>query len=384
MTVKNNNVIVRKHSLLDSSSKLEHLHTFRNMPVSNGCTTNSKSDDIVMDQIWDICKNTGLVQLRELAPLDLVYKFPHNDGVGNTWENHDLELCNFIDEMNLKKVFEIGAGSGRLGKLYLSKNTTNHWTALEPNHSYDEIVMPNLVHLREWFDLNYKIDKHYDAIIHSHVLEHSYDPTSFLKSIYEQIDNDTLHIFSIPNLLYFIKKKFTNGLNFEHTVFLTEKIVDNILNTVGFEIVKKHYYHEFPCIFYVTKKSEPKEVTYSKSIYQENKKVFLDYVDGQFEDIKKLNDKISKFDGEIFLFGGHIWAHYLIFNGLRVDKISCLLDNSKMKQGKRLYGTSLKVKSPKILKGRENVAVIVKAAQHSREIKDDIYNNINNKVIFWD
>jgi len=384
MTVKNNNVIVRKHSLLDSSSKLEHLHTFRNMPVSNGCTTNSKSDDIVMDQIWDICKNTGLVQLRELAPLDLVYKFPHNDGVGNTWENHDLELCNFIDEMNLKKVFEIGAGNGRLGKLYLSKNTTNHWTALEPNHSYDEIVMPNLVHLREWFDLNYKIDKHYDAIIHSHVLEHSYDPTSFLKSIYEQIDNDTLHIFSIPNLLYFIKKKFTNGLNFEHTVFLTEKIVDNILNTVGFEIVKKHYYHEFPCIFYVTKKSEPKEVTYSKSIYQENKKVFLDYVDGQFEDIKKLNDKISKFDGEIFLFGGHIWAHYLIFNGLRVDKISCLLDNSKMKQGKRLYGTSLKVKSPKILKGRENVAVIVKAAQHSREIKDDIYNNINNKVIFWD
>ena len=384
MTFKNNNVIVRKESLLDSSSKLEHLHTFRNMPVSNGCTTNSKSDDIVMDQIWDICKNTGLVQLRELAPLDLVYKFPHNDGVGNTWENHDLELCNFIDEMNLKKVFEIGAGSGRLGKLYLSKNTTNHWTALEPNHSYDEIVMPNLVHLREWFDLNYKIDKHYDAIIHSHVLEHSYDPTSFLKSIYEQIDNDTLHIFSIPNLLYFIKKKFTNGLNFEHTVFLTEKIVDNILNTVGFEIVKKHYYHEFPCIFYVTKKSEPKEVTYSKSIYQENKKVFLDYVDGQFEDIKKLNDKISKFDGEIFLFGGHIWAHYLIFNGLRVDKISCLLDNSKMKQGKRLYGTSLKVKSPKILKGRENVAVIVKAAQHSREIKDDIYNNINNKVIFWD
>ena len=384
MTVKNNNVIVRKHSLLDSSSKLEHLHTFRNMPVSNGCTTNSKSDDIVMNQIWDICKNTGLVQLRELAPLDLVYKFPHNDGVGNTWENHDLELCNFIDEMNLKKVFEIGAGNGRLGKLYLSKNTTNHWTALEPNHSYDEIVMPNLVHLREWFDLNYKIDKHYDAIIHSHVLEHSYDPTSFLKSIYEQIDNDTLHIFSIPNLLYFIKKKFTNGLNFEHTVFLTEKIVDNILNTVGFEIVKKHYYHEFPCIFYVTKKSEPKEVTYSKSIYQENKKVFLDYVDGQFEDIKKLNDKISKFDGEIFLFGGHIWAHYLIFNGLRVDKISCLLDNSKMKQGKRLYGTSLKVKSPKILKGRENVAVIVKAAQYSREIKDDIYNNINNKVIFWD
>ena len=66
MTVKNNNVIVRKNSLLDNSSKLEHLHTFRNMPVSNGCTANSKSDDIVMDQIWDICKNTGLVHYENL------------------------------------------------------------------------------------------------------------------------------------------------------------------------------------------------------------------------------------------------------------------------------------------------------------------------------
>ena len=384
MTVKNNNVIVRKHSLLDSSSKLEHLHTFRNMPVSNGCTTNSKSDDIVMDQIWDICKNTGLVQLRELAPLDLVYKFPHNDGVGNTWENHDLELCNFIDEMNLKKVFEIGAGNGRLGKLYLSKNTTNHWTALEPNHSYDEIVMPNLVHLREWFDLNYKIDKHYDAIIHSHVLEHSYDPISFLKTIHDQIDNDTLHIFSIPNLFHWVQNKFTNALHFEHTVFLTEELVDNILKTIGFEILKKHYHDELPCIFYVTKKSEPKKVTYSKSIYQENKKVFLDYVAGQLDDVKKLNTKISKFDGEIFLFGGHIWTQFLISNGLNMSKIKCILDNSPMKQGKRLYGTSLKVKSPKILKGRERVAVIVMVAQYSKEIKDDIYNNINNKVIFWD
>ena len=110
----------------------------------------------------------------------------------------------------------------------------------------------------------------------------------------------------------------------------------------------------------------------------------MDYVDGQLDDVKKLNSEISKFDGEIFLFGGHIWSQFLISNGLDMSKIKCILDNSPMKQGKRLYGTSLKVKSPKILKGRENVAVIVKAAQYSKEIKDDIYNNINNKVIFWD
>ena len=376
--------IVRKESLLDSSSTLEQLHTFRNMPASMACTTQPKSDDILMNQIWDICQNTGLIQLRKIFPLELVYKFPHNDGVGNVWRNHDLELSKFIEEMSPKSTFEIGAGSGRLGKLYLSKNTNNHWTALEPNHVYDEVVMPNYVHLREWFDSKYVIDKKYDAVIHSHVLEHSYDPISFLKTIYNQIENDTLHIFSIPNLFHFVENKFTNGLNFEHTVFLTEELVDNILGSIGFEIIKKQYHDELPCIFYATKKSERKDVTYSHSIYQKNKKVFLDYVDGQLADVKELNEKIDKFKGEIFLFGGHIWSQFLISNGLNISKIKCILDNSPMKQGKRLYGTSLKVKSPKILEGRKNVAVVLKAAQYSKEIKDDIYNNINDEVIFWD
>ena len=80
-----------------------------------------------------------------------------NDGVGNVWKNHDVELSNFIEEMSPKTTFEIGSGSGRLGKLYLSKNINNSWTALEPNHVYDEVIMPNFIHLREWFDSKYNI-----------------------------------------------------------------------------------------------------------------------------------------------------------------------------------------------------------------------------------
>ena len=59
--------------------------------------------------------------------------------------------------MSPKTTFEIGSGSGRLGKLYLSKNINNSWTALEPNHVYDEVIMPNFIHLREWFDSKYNI-----------------------------------------------------------------------------------------------------------------------------------------------------------------------------------------------------------------------------------
>ena len=75
---------------------------------------------------------------------------------------------------------------------------------------------------------------------------------------------------------------------------------------------------------------------------------------------------------------------FKLYNGLNIDKISCILDNSKMKQGHRLYGTSFNTESPKILKGRKNIAVILRAAQYNEEIKKDIFENINDRVVFWE
>ena len=376
--------IIRDTSILDLNSELEHLHTFENVPASMACTSQDSSKDVTMNQVWEICKDTGLVQLRELFPLDIVYKFPHNDGVGKVWENHDKALSEFIESLEVKTALEIGAGKGRLGKLCLSKSKDNHWTALEPNHSYDEVVMDNFVHLREWFDDNYVINNRYDAIVHSHVLEHTYNPISFLKTIHQQIDDDTLHIFSIPNLYHYIKNKFTNALNFEHTIFLTEDILYTLLNQIGFETIKKHYHEELPCIFYACKKTKPKKVNYSKSIYDRNKKVFLEFVNYYKNEVEELNKKIDNFDGEIYLFGAHIFSQFLIFNGLNTDRINCILDNSPMKRGNRLYGTSFNVDSPKIVKDKDNVAVILKTASYNNEIKNDILCNINSNVTFWE
>ncbi len=378
------NTIIRDTSILDSNSELEHLHTFKNVPASMACTSQDSNKDVMMNQSWDICKNTGVVQLRELFPLDVVYEFPHNDGIGKVWENHDIALSDFIETTNVKKVLEIGAGAGRLGKLFLSKSVNNHWTALEPNHTYEEVVMDNFVHLREWFDNNYIIRDNYDVVVHSHVFEHTYEPVNFLKTIHRQISDDTLHIFSIPNLYYYIENKFTNALNFEHTAFLTEEIIDTLLSQVGFDIVNKHYHKELPCIFYACSKTQPSGMYYSNTIYEKNKKVFLDFVNYYRAEVDELNRKIDSFDGDVYLFGAHIFSQFLIFNGLNTNRIKLILDNSEMKQGNRLYGTDFIVESPKILKDFDDVAVILKTATYNKEIKDDILNNINDKVIFWE
>ena len=81
----------------------------------------------------------------------------------------------------------------------------------------------------------------------------------------------------------------------------------------------------------------------------------------------------------MFLFGAHVFAQYLIESGLNIDRIVCLLDNDINKQGKRLYGTSMIVESPKMLAGIDNPIVILKAGVYNKEVSDDILENIKSK-----
>ena len=73
---------------------------------------------------------------------------------------------------------------------------------------------------------------------------------------------------------------------------------------------------------------------------------------------------------------------YLLEMGLNTNKIVCLLDNDPKKQGRRLYGTKLKVASPKVLAEVKDPIVILKAGVYNDEIKKDILENINKSTEF--
>ena len=173
-------------------------------------------------------------------------------------------------------------------------------------------------------------------------------------------------------------------MNIYNSGFSVIDILDNLLTESGFSIVKKNYHNGLPCIFYACKKDKPSSVVWDKSLYEKNKKVFLNFVDFHRRDVDKINYQIDNFDGDIFLFGAHIFSQFLIFNGLKSERIKFILDNSKMKQNNRLYVTDFLVKSPKVLKDVENPAVILKAGIYNEEIKSDVIKNINKNVKFWE
>lgn len=67
-----------------------------------------------------------------------------------------------------------------------------------------------------------------------------------------------------------LENKWTNTLNFEHTILLTENVVEHLLATHGFKIQEKQYFAEHS-IFYNTKYD--KTAHHKKTLPNEYKKI---------------------------------------------------------------------------------------------------------------
>jgi len=194
------------------------------------------------------------------------------------------------------------------------------------------------------------------------------------------MSDDAYHAFSIPNLYHWLKNKYTNCLNFEHTIFLTEHIVDALLNNAGFTIIKKSNYKSHS-IFYLCKKQKC-EFKKIPNNYNEYKSLFIDYINYNLDIVSNINFNIKNTQTPVYLFGAHIFSQALLTFGLDSEKILAIIDNSKLKYKKRLYGTTFVVDSPDILKSEESPLVILKAGVYTEEIKAGILNNINPSTTF--
>lgn len=368
----------RKKSVITGKKNLEHLVTLPHYPVFIACTNEAETQDLFSDMSFSICKDTGVIQLDELIPPEILYSQYHSEALGALWTEHHERFVEFFSKFSPKNILEIGGSNASIAEQYLKREPKAHWTIIEPNPTKSN--HPRIKVISEFFDSTTRIKGKKDAVIHSHTLEHMYDPGAFLKSIYNLLEDGALHIFSVPNLYQYLKRGYSNCINFEHSIFLTEYFINYLLAKNGFEVLKKHYFYEHS-IFYATRKTD-KALKYKEpSKYRENKKMFLDYIKDNNAVVGDINEKILKAEGSVYLFGAHVFSQMLINLGLNTKKIRFILDNSKIKQGKRLYGTDLRVRAPEFLKGEEKPVVILRVGAYKEEIQKQI-RKINKSTIF--
>lgn len=386
------NLLIRDRDVFSGEKDLESLYTIKNFPVYMGVTDSGLSEDLFVDMEWGISRGSGMLQLLKLVPEDVLYKYSHNGSVGRLWKEHHTEFAEFIHENvenGISNILEIGGGNGILNAVYTQKYNGVEWIIVEPS-SVKPVEQCNAKYIRKaWGAGTVRVEdfSKTECLVHSHVLEHLYDIENFMLQSERLLKEGQKMIFSVPNLKETLRRQYTNALNFEHTYFISEDYVEEILNRHAFRILNKQYFKEDHSIFYAAEKSDMRNSGSSidfEFLYRQNKKVFTEFIENHQKLIFDFNKRIKKEDSNIYLFGAHIFSQYLINFGLDVSKVQCVLDNDAMKQGKRLYGTELMVKSPEILREETKPVVILRTANYAEEIKRDIIKNINPNVVFWE
>jgi hypothetical protein len=376
------NKILRNTDVVLGNNDLEDLYTFKNFPVFMGCTTQDLSNDTLSDMSWKISKESGMIQLNPLLPLDVVYSSEHGSGTtGKAWDEHHEAFAQFVNKYNVKNVLEIGGLHGILAQKYFGLKGEAKWTIIEPNPIVPESVPVTVI--TGFFDNNFTSNEKFDAIVHSHLLEHVYNPDEFMNHQSSFMENGDLLLFTLPNMQVMLENNYTNCINFEHTMYFTEPYIEYFLSKHNFELIEKQYFKKDHSIFYCAKKVSNNIVTELPSnLYELNKSTFQKYIKHHIDDINKINETINKAGVPVYLFGAHVFSQYLISFGLDTSNIVYLLDNDIRKENKRLYGTSLISKSPKILKDISNALVILRAGVYNDEVKNDILTNINPNIKF--
>jgi hypothetical protein len=338
----------------------------------------SDSKDLYSDKTFATCIDCGCVQLKKLIPLDLLYAKSHNAAVGKTWDKHHLEFSEFANKYVHGNVLEIGGGNLKVANFLSKNNKVKKITVFDKNFITDS--KSEKIILKDVFFNVKEVQEHQDVIIHTHLIEHLYNPLEEIQSMSNILKEDGYMMFAAPLIDKMLKHNFTNAMNFEHTYMLSEEMVHNIMSHSNLKIISVKPFSEY-INFYIVKKTS----TENKAPHCDYKKQ-VDIINGFFcfheNEVKKIKSQIDSKKEHTFILGAHIFTQYLLAFGLEESFFANVLDNDPAKQNNRLYGTSLNVKSPKILKDIKSPVVVLKAAMYTEEIKNDILNNINPNTRF--
>lgn len=365
----------RKKCILCGSPKIDEIYKIENMPSFMGVV---ESNNVIIknDMIVGECDQCGLIQNINLLDQDLVYMNNHNtEVVGETWQNHYVELCDFIKKNSVGDIIlEIGDPTAKLAKNI--KDNYKKWIIVEPNTTLESFE--NVEIIKKFFEGEKPTDDNITTIVHSHVLEHIYDPIKFLKDCNKIINDGDVTIFSIPNIKWLLENKAlpTSILHFEHTYYVDDENIELFLNKSGFELNETKNYKNHSIFIKATKNS---------NIYNNNnikrfdlKKSFLEIVQYYNNEIEMINDKLQ--DKEYYLYSAHINSQFMLNYNISKN-IKGLLDKSTSKIDKKLYGYEYEIYNPNIIKNEEIPIVVAShMGVYYEEIKKDILS-INKKTI---
>lgn len=155
-------------------------------------------------------------------------------------------IKNFIinSKINANEVelLEIGVGSGYFAKFFKDIYQSSKYTGIEYDYRLIEVtknLIPD-IDLRQGNAEEFNLQKKYDILVSFQVIEHLYDPESFIINAYNHLKPNGLLIVTTPNLnsiaASLMGKKW-HGYREDHVSLKTSKDWETLIKKNGFSCI---------------------------------------------------------------------------------------------------------------------------------------------------
>ena len=338
-------------------------------PVYLGCTTEDFNTDKFINYKVFTCMNCSLI-CTDGDQFETSYNSVHSEALGPTWERHHLSFSKFIKEHtefnNWGHTLEIGTSTSPIARSLT--DFTKSITYIDPITNPPFSLKDNEEYLSGFFPAVMPKTAP-NVLIASHVLEHIPNTHSFIKSVFDVLPTDGEFFFSIPDFEFWLKSSYYNALSAEHIVYPFRNNLENLCSTLDLSLTTERYQNH--SLFGKITANRPQSsdiLNWAPSLNIQ----LLDTWSNQFLfDSVTLEANSTRYDS-IFICGASHLSQYFILLSRGKIGVTAVLDNSSMKQGKRLYGTDVYVQSFESIIKHASPLIIIPPSPYQGEMYSQI------------
>lgn len=327
-------------------------------------------NDYPIDMELVECKRCGLLQLTG-EPVDYYRNVIRATGLSTTFQNiRRKEYKELIEKYNLqgKRIVEFGCGKGE--NLEILKEFPVRAFGIENNEEFVEICREKGLDVSRGFAENgeYRISEElFDGFICFNFLEHQPYPNDFLQAIYNNLKEGAVGIITVPDFEYVINNSTYFYLTRDHILNFTEDTMRFALVSNGFEILYSGKVNE-DNIEMIVKKKEKMNLT-----------GFINDSNQLKEEINHYIDSIES-SRKIAVWGASHYAFAVIQLSEIYDKLTCIIDSAKFKQGRFSPASHVPIVSPDEAEDYGIGTIIIMAPGYIKEIAASIREKFGEKM----
>ncbi len=154
--------------------------------------------------------------------------------------NKVLQYCEAFD-VEKEKLIEIGTGYGIFCEEMVKKNVFTEVVGVEASDSLAKTCLDHGYRLYNGLFEELEIHETFNVVVAFEVLEHVFEPKSFLEKVFALMHSNSLLMLTFPAWTGFdtsVLREHSSAIDHEHLNYFTEKSISHLLQSLGFDVLE--------------------------------------------------------------------------------------------------------------------------------------------------